>query len=120
MKSNGIKQPPTVNFNTWPNQEFMIYFHDPPQLCHSGSIIILFDQYIRANESQVMSKSQIDDNVIWTRNEGYYKDIWIISINLKKESMYSNSIWVLVDKPDEIWQLFQDSILEDTIYMVQQ
>ncbi|KAA0062998.1 putative retrotransposon protein [Cucumis melo var. makuwa] len=81
------------------------------------------DRYLGLSEAQIV----IPDNEI--ENLLTYKqamndvdcDQWVKVMDLEMESMYSNSVWTLVDQPNDmdVKTAFLNENLEESIYMVQ-
>ncbi|KAL5810596.1 hypothetical protein ACOSQ4_027164 [Xanthoceras sorbifolium] len=82
----------------------MIHDRDtlPPR--RSGRVVIQHERYLGIGEGQgVVSTDSVDDPLTFKNAmEDPDKGEWLKAMNLEMESMYSNSVWDLVDLPDEV------------------
>ena len=74
----------------------------PPR--HSGRVVRQPDRYLGIGELQVVASSDgIDDPLTYSSAmDDSDKEEWLKAMNLEMESMYSNSVWELVDQPDGV------------------
>ena len=70
----------------------------------SGRVIRPPVRYREIGEAQIaISDESVDDPLTYQdAMEDSDKEEWLKAMNLEMESMYSNSVWELVDQPDEI------------------
>src|SRR5215813_6954308 len=69
----------------------------------SGRVVRQPDRYLGVGEAQVVSSSEVDDPLTYySAMDDPDKDEWLKAKNLEMESMYSNSVWELVDQPDRV------------------
>jgi hypothetical protein len=71
---------------------------------HSGRVVNQPDRYLGLTEAPaVITNDGIEDPLFFKKAmSDVDKDEWIKAMNLEMESMYFNSVWELVDKPDGV------------------
>ena len=74
----------------------------PPR--RSGRVVRQPDRYLGVGEAQVVASSDgVDDPLTYSSAiDDPDKEEWLKAMNLEMESMYSNSVWELVDQPDGV------------------
>ncbi|KAA0048693.1 gag/pol protein [Cucumis melo var. makuwa] len=81
------------------------------------------DRYLGLSEAQIIIPNDgIEDPLTYKHAmNDVYCDQWIKAMDLEMESMYSNSVWTLVDKPNDmdVKTAFLNGNLEKSIYLVQ-
>ena len=80
-----------------------VYQNDlPPR--HSGRIVRQPDRYLGVGEAQVVASSDGVDDPLTYRSamDDSDKEEWLKAMNLKMESIYSNSVLDLVDQSDGV------------------
>ncbi|TYK21783.1 gag/pol protein [Cucumis melo var. makuwa] len=101
---------------THPSQKF-------GEPCRSGRIVRQLDCYLGLSEALIIIPDDgIEDPLTYTQAMNDMDcDQWIKAMDLKMESMYSNSVWTLVDQPNnmDVKTAFLYGNLEESIYMVQ-
>ena len=84
-------------------RQMNVYQNDlPPR--RSGRVVQQPDRYLGVGEAQVVGSSDgVDDPLTYcSAMGGSDKEEWLKAMNLEMESMYSNSVWDLVDQPDGV------------------
>ncbi|KAA0043438.1 gag/pol protein [Cucumis melo var. makuwa] len=112
---------------------------EPP---HSGRIVRQPNRYLGLSEAQIIIPDDgIEDSLAYKQAMNDVDcDQWIKAMDLEMESMYSNSVWTLVDQPNDVKPIgckwiykrkrdqagkmdvkiaFLNGNLEESIYMVQ-
>ncbi|KAA0051954.1 gag/pol protein [Cucumis melo var. makuwa] len=101
---------------THPSQEF----GEPRR---SGRVVRQPDRYLGLSEAQIIIPDDgIEDPLTYKQAMNDVDcDQWIKTMDLEMESMYSNSVWTLVDQPNDmdVKTVFLNGNLEESIYMVQ-
>ncbi|TYK18765.1 gag/pol protein [Cucumis melo var. makuwa] len=71
---------------------------------HSGRVVRQPDRYLGLSEAQIiMPDDGVEDPSTFKQAmNDVDSDQWIKAMNLEMESMYSNSIWTLVDQPSDV------------------
>ena len=84
-------------------RQMNVYQNDlPPR--RSGRVVQQPDRYLGVGEAQVVASSDGADDPLTYRSamDDSDKEEWLKAMNLEMESMYSNSVWDLVDQPDGV------------------
>ena len=84
-------------------RQMNVYQNDlPPR--RSGRVVQQPDRYLGVGEAQVIASSDGADDPLTYRSamDDSDKEEWLKAMNLEMESMYSNSVWDLVDQPDGV------------------
>ena len=84
-------------------RQMNVYQNDlPPR--RSGRVVQQPDRYLGVGEAQVVASSDGVDDPLTYRSamNDSDKEEWLKAMNLEMESMYSNSVWDLVDQPDGV------------------
>ncbi|KAA0059675.1 gag/pol protein [Cucumis melo var. makuwa] len=88
-----------------------------------GRVIRQPNRYLGLSEAQfIIPDDGIEDPLTFKQAmNNVDSDQWIKAMDLEMESMYSNSVWTLVDQPNDmdVKTAFLNGNLEESIYMVQ-
>ena len=84
-------------------RQMIVYQNDlPPR--HSRRVVRQPVRYLRVGEAQVVTSIEGVDDPLTYRSaiNDSDKEEWLKAMDLEMESMYSNSVWELVDQPNGV------------------